>query len=323
MKENVVDERRVDFFNNLYIIFICGMIKEWGQIFSRWKLVRSVDDSWFDSVAIFESDGEDDDDFVSVQDGKQPVFLDEISSSVDEGSGKDEGLLDNCGIIPSNCLPCLASTVPSVEKRRSGSSSPPRPFKKTASKLSFKWKEGHANATLVSSKMLLSRPISGAQVPFCPIEKKMLDSWSQIEPNTFKVRGVNYLRDKKKEFAHNCAAYYPFGVDVFLSQRKIDHIARFVELPAISSHAKLPPMLVVNVQIPLYPTAIFQSEIDGEGISIVLYFKLNESYAKELPLHFQESIRVSWNLSSCTFLSHCFILLLSANVIFCNAAAGY
>lgn len=26
-------------FNNLYIIFICGMIKEWGQIFSRWKLV--------------------------------------------------------------------------------------------------------------------------------------------------------------------------------------------------------------------------------------------------------------------------------------------
>lgn len=76
-------------------------------------------------------------------------------------------------------------------------------------------------------------------------------------------------------------------------------------------------------QIPLYPTAIFQSETDGEGISIVLYFKLNESYTKELPLHFQESIRVSWNLSSWTFLSHCFILLLSANVIFCNAAAGY
>lgn len=34
-------------------------------------LAGSIDDSWFDSVAIFESDGEDDDDFVSVQDGKK------------------------------------------------------------------------------------------------------------------------------------------------------------------------------------------------------------------------------------------------------------
>ncbi|KAL5826550.1 hypothetical protein ACOSQ3_018396 [Xanthoceras sorbifolium] len=222
---------------------------------------------------------------------KQPVFLDEISSSVDEGSGKDEGLLDNCGILPSNCLPCLASTVPSVEKRRPLISSPPRALKKAASKLSFKWRDGHANSTLFSSKKLLSRPIAGSQVPFCPLEKKMLDSWSNIEPNTFKVRGENYFRDKKKEFAPSYAAYYPFGLDVFLSQRKINHIARFVELPAISSSGKLPPILVVNVQIPLYPTAIFQGEIDGEGVNFVLYFKLSDSYSKELPPHFQENLR--------------------------------
>ncbi|KAH7570185.1 hypothetical protein JRO89_XS05G0063700 [Xanthoceras sorbifolium] len=231
---------------------------------------------------------------------KQPVFLDEISSSVDEGSGKDEGLLDNCGILPSNCLPCLASTVPSVEKRRPLISSPPRALKKAASKLSFKWRDGHANSTLykadrngniISSKKLLSRPIAGSQVPFCPLEKKMLDSWSNIEPNTFKVRGENYFRDKKKEFAPSYAAYYPFGLDVFLSQRKINHIARFVELPAISSSGKLPPILVVNVQIPLYPTAIFQGEIDGEGVNFVLYFKLSDSYSKELPPHFQENLR--------------------------------
>ncbi|KAJ0095124.1 hypothetical protein Patl1_16291 [Pistacia atlantica] len=200
--------------------------------------------------------------------GKQPVFLDEISSSVDEGSGKDDGLLDNCGILPSNCLPCLASTVPSVEKRRSLSSSPPRPWKKAASKLSFKWKDAHANATLFSSKRLLSRPVAGSQVPFCPIEKKMLDSWSQIEPSSFKVRAENYF-----------------------SQRKIYHIARFVELPAVSSNGKLPTILVVNVQVPLYPTAIFQNETDGEGMSFVLYFKLSDSYAKELPPHFQENLR--------------------------------
>ncbi|KAF1874919.1 hypothetical protein Lal_00007535, partial [Lupinus albus] len=141
-----------------------------------------------------------------------------------------------------------------------------------------------------SSKTLLERPIAGSQVPFCPIDKKMLDSWSQINPSTFKVRGVNYLTDKIKEFASNYSAYYPFGVDVFLSPRKLDHIARFVELPAISSSGKFPPILVVNVQIPLYPASYFQGETDGEGVSFVLYFKLSESYSKELPLHFQENL---------------------------------
>ena len=64
---------------------------------------------------------------------KQPVFLDEITS-VDENAGKEEGLLDICGTIPGNCLPCLASAVPSVEKRRSLSSSSPSARKKGALK---------------------------------------------------------------------------------------------------------------------------------------------------------------------------------------------
>ncbi|PON38872.1 hypothetical protein TorRG33x02_344120 [Trema orientale] len=301
----------------------------------------SVEDAWFDSVAAFDSDC--DEDYQSVQDdalslngseglsvsgnsarnsvsevaqnstfqvmssddansqskcdgpstneANYPVFLDEISSSVDENSCKEEGIMDNCGILPSTCLPCLASTVPSVEKRRSLSSSPPSARKKAPLKLSFKWKECHASSALLSSKMLLQRPMAGSQVPFCPIEKKILDSWSPIEPSTFKVRGVNYFRDKKKEFAPNYAAYYPFGVDVFLSPRKIDHIARFVKLPVINSSGELPSILVVNVQVPLYPATIFQGETDGEGMSFVLYFKLSDSYSKELPLHFQENIR--------------------------------
>lgn len=44
-------------------------------------------------------------------------------------------------------------------------------------------------------------------------------------------------------------------------------------------------------QIPLYPPALFQNEYDGEGMSFVFYFKLSENY-DELPLHFQENIRV-------------------------------
>lgn len=222
---------------------------------------------------------------------KEPVYLDDISSYVEESSNRVDGILDNCGILQNNCLPCLPSGVPHVDKRRSFSSSPPNLRKKVASRVSFKWKEGHGNSSFFSSRMLLQRPPAGSQVPFCPIDKKIFDSWSVVEPGTFRVRGENYLRDKKKDFAPNYAAYTPFGVDVFLSQRKIDHVARFVELPTVNSLGNLPPILVVNVQVPLYPATIFQGETDGEGMSFVLYFKLSDGHAKELPSTFQENIR--------------------------------
>ncbi|KAL6983566.1 hypothetical protein U1Q18_016950 [Sarracenia purpurea var. burkii] len=215
--------------------------------------------------------------------------VDSRSKSVNEGG--EGGPLDNCGILPNNCLPCLASTASSVDRRRSLSASPPSARKKAALKISFKWREVHPSAAMLSSKMLLQRPIAGSQVPFCQIEKKILDSWSHVEPSSFKVRGENYLRDKKKELASQYAAYYPFGVDVYLSPRKVNHIAQFVELPVVNSSGKLPPILVVNTQIPLYPASLFQSESDGEGMNIVLYFKLSENYSKELPSHFQENIR--------------------------------
>lgn len=59
----------------------------------------------------------------------------------------------------------------------------------------------------------------------------------------------SFDRDKKKEFASNSAAFYPFGVDLFLSQRKIDHIARFVELPVFNLSEEIPSILVVNIQV--------------------------------------------------------------------------
>ncbi|KAF9607376.1 hypothetical protein IFM89_034142 [Coptis chinensis] len=143
----------------------------------------------------------------------------------------------------------------------------------------------------VSSRTLLQRPLAGSQFPFSPIEKKVFGSWSHIEPGSFRVRAKNYLRDKKKALSSNYAAYHPFGVDVFLSQRKVDHIARFVQLPLVKLQGEFPPILVVNVQIPLYSPTIFQSENDGEGMSVVLYFKLSENYSKEIASHFLENFR--------------------------------
>ncbi|KAE8713524.1 CW14 protein isoform 2 [Hibiscus syriacus] len=81
--------------------------------------------------------------------------------------------------------------------------------------------------------------------------------WMKFLQRCFFSDRKQVLRDKKKDFAPNHAAYYPFGVD-----------------------------------IPLYPAALFQSETDGEGMSFVLYFKLSDSYSKELPLHFQENLRI-------------------------------
>ena len=67
--------------------------------------------------------------------------------SVDVCANKEEGdVLENCGsILPNNCLPCIATTSPTVEKRRSFTSSPPNSAKKAALKLSFKWKSGEAH----------------------------------------------------------------------------------------------------------------------------------------------------------------------------------
>lgn len=66
-------------------------------------------------------------------------------------------------------------------------------------------------------------------------------------------------RDKKKELAPDSAAYYPFGVDIFLSHRKIDHIARFVELPVVNVDGDVPSILVVNVQVPT-PVPFFSQD---------------------------------------------------------------
>lgn len=226
-----------------------------------------------------------------VEGAKYEKNVDPQLKSDGSDSDNEAGVLQNCGLLTNNCLPCLASDGYSDENKRPQSPTTPSTRKKTASLFSFKWRDEQATPAILSPKALLQRPLAGSQVPYCPPEKLMTDCWSPIEPSTFKVRGGNYLRDKKKDSASNHAAFDPLGVDVFLSPRKIDHIARFVELPALNSSGEVPAILVVNLQIPLYPAKIFPNEYDGEGMSYVLYFKLSENYSKELPFNFQEQIR--------------------------------
>ncbi|MCH84537.1 hypothetical protein A2U01_0005369, partial [Trifolium medium] len=169
----------------------------------------------------------------------------EISASHADEIGEERRLTpDHCGILPNNCLPCLSSSnAPTVEKKRPLSPDTLSSRRKSLSKLSFKWREGSSDMASLSPKAFKQKLVAGSTIPFCPIEKQTPGSWSPLEPSSFRVRGKNYLRDKKKEFAPSGAAFYPLGADLFLSPRKIDHIARFVQIPAINVPGDIPSIL--------------------------------------------------------------------------------
>ncbi|XP_002974273.2 uncharacterized protein LOC9657679 [Selaginella moellendorffii] len=182
------------------------------------------------------------------------------------------------------CLPCLLTSV-SFEKK-----SPQR--RRSFRLFSFKRRSDvNDSFELHDMSKVLHRPIAATQVPMS--DGSVEGSWSRICPSTFKLRSRNYMKDKKKQAASKFSIFEAAGVDVFLSPKKIDHVARFVDLSHIvdgNPEDKFPSLFIFNIQVPMYSASMFPAENNGEGLNLVFYYRMSEEFKRNGPPYLKDML---------------------------------
>ncbi|KAG6423967.1 hypothetical protein SASPL_114376 [Salvia splendens] len=194
--------------------------------------------------------------------------------------------------ILKSVLPALVPTL-SVNNKMHNAETQSQRKSATIIRLSITQKsiEEETNKFCASATKYLYCPRAGLLIPCITDGKPTPGSWSEILPSTFKLRGPSFFKDKKKNPAPDVTPFVPIGVDLFACPKKINHIAQHLELPSIKSEGRVPPLLIVNIQLPTYAPSMFLGEGDGEGLSLVLYFKLSETFETDISPHFQEMIK--------------------------------
>ncbi|KAK4598646.1 hypothetical protein RGQ29_015918 [Quercus rubra] len=258
------------------------------------------EEAWFDSVSVLESDSDEEysslhgDSFHSVGNATQLLQYETASCFVDSECRYEEFYGSYLKLDGGAHNPGEKTQENDLKSCQTLSSSPSLQRKQSAVIMySFKTKslDRIEKTEYCASEKFLYRPKAGLQIPCSPGEKPISGCWSAVSPSNFKLRGENYFRDKQKFHAPDCSPYVPFGADLFVCPQKINHIAQHLELPSVKAHEKVPALLIVNIQLPTYPATMFLGEYDGEGMSLVLYFKVSDHFDEEISPHFQESIK--------------------------------
>ncbi|KAL0420969.1 UNVERIFIED_CONTAM: hypothetical protein Slati_3119800 [Sesamum latifolium] len=197
---------------------------------------------------------------------------------------------------------CLAQILPSVNVSdiKQSASYPGSISKRRKSAVATvvavkrKLHDGDVPTEFCSSKRYLCNPRAGLLIPRSTDGKAAQGCWCLLCLLSLSCgeKIISGMFSKIRKYpAANYSPYVPVGVDLFACPRKINHIAEHVELPCLKSQHELPSLLIVNIQLPAYPASMFLGDSDGEGMSLVVYFKVSENFDKETSTKFLEILK--------------------------------